>query len=277
MHFLNLLLLLFGITIHCFRAEQSSSSSSSHYQHTLGQQETFGGTGDSGEQEQLSSLSRIAPILGESSIVDKETGRVFWQGGKQSLFHSTVGHSYLSSREGVLRHIRATFLSCIIWISAIRLVTEWLLKQDFLALENVVEKVMTLSTLEKIGNIAKRVARVLLLCLAFLPTFNRLFVVITVLLYLLESFSCSTRQYLSNSLSSPEEIEAYMESLRKQEPRIKWEIRCFHHEQRTWISRLLLVDLLNWARLLYDPNQKPILLTKKVITNQVTEYYRLTT
>jgi hypothetical protein len=234
------------------------------------------------EQEQLSSLSRIAPILGESSIVDKESGRVFWQGGKQSLFHSTVGHSYLSSREGILRHVRATILSCIIWISAIRNIAEWLLNHPSLALENVIDKLMTVSTLKKIGNIARRIARILLVCLAFLPTFNRMFVITIIGLYLLESYSCSTRKFLDNSLSSPEEIQVYMESLRQHEPCIKWEIRCFHHEKRKWISRLLLVDLMNWTRQVIggtdennNPIYKPILLTKKVITNRATDHYKL--
>jgi hypothetical protein len=188
----------------------------------------------------LDSLSRIAPILGESAIVDKETGQVFWQGGKQSLFDSTIGHSYLSSQqEGVLQHMKATLLSCILWISFIRWIAEWALKQNvFMA-----KLWETVHPSQKIVHALRIVTRAMLFCLACLPKLKREFLILTVILYFLEAYHCSTRKYLTNAISCPGEVESFMEGLCEEEPMVTWKIRCYHYEKRKWLSMLLLVDV----------------------------------
>ena len=186
----------------------------------------------------LESLPRVAPTLGESAIVDKESGRVYWQGGKQSLFDATVGHSYLSDQDGVVRHVRASLFSFILWISFIRWLADWALHQQVL----IAKWKTILHPSERAIEIVKTIARKVLLCLAYLPNFGQFFISFVVIMYLLESYFCSTRKYLANAISSPENIESYMELLREQPPVIKWRIRCYHYERRKLLSLLLLFD-----------------------------------
>lgn len=191
----------------------------------------------------LDALSRVAPILGESAIIDKETGQVFWQGGKQSLFDSTVGHSYLSSQqEGVLQHIRSTLLSCILWTTFIRFIAEWALSQKIF-ISNVTSRI---HKSQRVLDFLRQFTRVLLLCLACLPKFGKEFLIIVMVLYVLEAYHCSTRKYLRNTISCPGEVESFMEGLCEQEPIVTWKIRCYHYEKRKWLCMLLLVDAWNY-------------------------------
>ena len=189
-------------------------------------------------QSHLDALSRAAPILGESAIVDKETGQVFWQGGKQSLFESTVGHSYLSNQqEGVVQHIRATLLSFILWMSVIRFIAEWALKRKILT-----RLTEFMHPSQRLLDVVKLLTRAMLFCLVCLPRFSVTFLVLVGIMYLIESYTCSTRKYLSNSLSCPQDVEMYIEKLRDEEPTVSWQIRCYHYEKRKWLCKLLLLD-----------------------------------
>lgn len=216
----------------------------------------------------LDALSRIAPILGESAIIDKETGQVFWQGGKQSLFDSTVGHSYISSQqEGVLQHMRATLLSCILWISFIRYISEWALKQNIF-MDKLSE---IIHPSQKILNVLRILTRAMLFCLACLPKFKLEVLMITVMLYFLEAYNCSTRKYLINAISCPGEVETFMEGLCEEEPEVTWKIRCYHYEKRKWLRVLLFIDVWNYlscqlAKITTASN------TAKTTTTTTTEY-----
>jgi len=228
----------------------------------------------------LTILSKVAPVLGESAIIDKETNRVFWQGGKQSLFQSILGHSYLSNKEGIARHIRATLLSCILWISCIRFLAQWLLKQIILSRAGdwTSKRAKDLSI-----KIFLKVARFMLILVSFLPKFHSSFVIVTMLLYLIESYTCSTRIFLDNALVIPDQVEEHMEGLRKQRPVVKWEIRCFHYERKQWLSALLLLNLWEWLgcrlRMVDGGNMQredystPSIMRKKVVTHVSTEKY----
>ena len=232
------------------------------------------------------SLSRIAPILGESAIVDKKTGRVFWQGGKQSLFDSVVGHSYLNNQEeGVLKHVRATLLSCIIWMSFIRFIAEWALKQKILS--KLAENLTNPS--QKALDFLRLLTRATLFCLACLPKFSREFLAAIIIMYLLESYTCSTRKYFDNSLSCSNEVEHFMEGLREREPSVSWQIRCYHYEKRKWLSLFLLADGWKYFHDTYlkqndEPEEKPCasdeslgpsVFTRKVISHQMKETYKV--
>ena len=237
----------------------------------------------------LGSLSRIAPVLGESAIVDKATGRVFWQGGKQSLFESVVGHSYLShQQEGVLRHVRATLFSCILWMSFIRFFAEWALKQKILAR---LTETFTLTS-QKVLDTIKLLTRAALFCLVCLPKFSREFIVVVVIMYLLESYICNTRKYLGNTLTCPDEVENFMEGLREEGPRVSWNIRCYHYEKRKLLCLLLLVDVwkylikkialignnTNTSESAFIEDVKslgPSFFTKKVVTHQMKQVYQM--
>jgi hypothetical protein len=221
----------------------------------------------------LESLPRVAPTLGESAIVDKESGRVYWQGGKQSLFDSTVGHTYLSDQDGVVRHVRASLFSFILWISFIRWLADWALHQQVL----IAKWKTILHPFEKIIEIAKTLARIILLCLAYLPNFGKTFISFVVVMYLLESYWCSTRKYLANAISSPESVESYMEQLREQAPSIKWRIRCYHYEKRKLLSLLLLLDFLAFFRNKNDDIELvsgPSIFNKKIVTFQAEQTYQ---
>jgi hypothetical protein len=56
------------------------------------------------------------------------------------------------------------------------------------------------------------------------------------LLYLLESFFCSTRRYLSNVME-PREVMDYVESLQKTAPKVRWDVECFHYRDEGFSSR----------------------------------------
>jgi hypothetical protein len=238
-------------------------------------------------QSHLDSLSRIAPMLGESAIVDKETGRVFWQGGKQSLFDSVVGHSYLSNQqEGVLKHVRATLFSCILWMSFIRYLSEWGLKQKILSR---LTETLTLTS-ERVLDVIRILTRAALFCLACLPKFNREFIVVVAIMYFLESYTCSTRKYLDNTLSCPDEVESFMEGLREEEPCVSWKIRCYHYEKRKWLHLVLLIDVWKYFSGVFQGKNTeeennlhvdekiilgPSMFTKKVISHQMKKVYQV--
>ena len=67
---------------------------------------------------------------------------------------------------------------------------------------------------------------------------------VLVLLYFWEAYTCQTRQYISNALTSPEQVEQYMEELRQQPPIITWKLRAFHYQPSIWTKQKLLKQLL---------------------------------
>ncbi|GFH47678.1 hypothetical protein CTEN210_04153 [Chaetoceros tenuissimus] len=230
----------------------------------------------SSSRHHLNTLSKIAPILGESAIIDKETGQVFWQGGKQNLFDSTIGHSYLSTQEeGVLQHMRATLFTIILWTSFIRYIAKWTLNQKIII--HFTQQMQHPS--QQILNAVKILTRAFLFCLACFPDFGRVFLGLVVIMYLLESYSSSTRQYLANAMDCPTDVEQFLEDLRDQPPCVQWKIRCYHYEERTWLRILLLKDLWKYmSNLIHGSDAEndchddeilgPSIFTRKVVTHQ---------
>jgi len=120
------------------------------------------------------------------------------------------------------------------------------------------------------------VARFLLILVSFLPKFHSGFVIVALVLYLIESYTCSTRVYLDNALVIPNGVEEHMEGLRKQQPIVKWEIRCFHYERKKWLSILLLLNVwewLGWRKIQSETYCTPSIMRKKVVTHKSTEIY----
>lgn len=170
------------------------------------------------QQKQLKNLSQvapllapqIAPILGESAIIDKESGRVYWQGGEQSLLHQIVGHTYMKNKTGLARHVRATIYSCILWISVLR----YFANKMLLYLQHLDHSVMVMVVSKRIQKIIKYVTsalRLFLICIACLPKLSRNFATAIGICYIIESFTCSTRKYLDNAYT-PEAVENYLVS-----------------------------------------------------------------
>lgn len=157
------------------------------------------------EQKHLQSLPKIAPLLGESAIIDKETGRVYWQGGEQSLFHSTVGHTYFKDKPGLARNVRSTLYSCILWMSAIRFLAKKVLPTTISSssLQHWDEMNNLLSmSIRGVIKFANWILKAFLICLACLPCFSRSFLIVIGVFYFIESYTCSTRQYLDNGFTS---------------------------------------------------------------------------
>ncbi len=207
---------------------------------------------------------------GESALIDRETGQIFWQGGPGVLY---IGTSSTLSSLGV-RHVRATALSLMLVTAALSALAAKL--RDML------------QTIDVVGP-WWQVASFLVKCTIVLPRFDAWFVALVTVLYLIEAHSCSTRRYLANALSGPAAVEDYVEGLRQAPPVARWTVRCFHYEQRkslAWLS-LLLRMLLGTDNFVSDAadgmedsssapttSQGPSFLTKKVVTHQATKTYQ---
>lgn len=208
-------------------------------------------------------------VMGESALIDKETGRIFWEGGSTS----TLSASLSPFLEGLgVRHFRASVLSGILLLSLVSNVVAWIRGR------------FEESSFVREGTGSWFVKSLLLIInwtILRLPKLDNRFVLVVFLLYLVEATTCSTRRYLANAISSPAELESYIEKLRQEPPAVAWKVRCFHYERRRWLSMLLLVKL--WKLLLKrsdDDNElfpssgsSASLLTKKVVTHQAVGNY----
>ena len=244
-----------------FSAEVSSSGKS---------ESTYSGSGGDG--------ITLPESMGESALIDRETGQIFWQGGP-SVLH--IGASSTLSSLGV-RHIRATALTLTLVTAALSAVASKL--RDML------------KTIDVVGPWWK-VASVLVKCTILFPRFDAWFVVLIAALYVVEAHCCSTRRYLTNALSGPAAVEEYVEGLRQAPPVARWTVRCFHYEQRkslAWLTFILrmafgttnrhsfesesadvgLGDGSNVGLGLQSALQGPSFLTKKVVTHQATKTYQ---
>ena len=127
------------------------------------------------------------------------------------------------------------------------------------------------------------------------PPYSPKFIAATLVLYLLESYGCSTRRYLSRAMNAPTELTEYLESLRSVDPVVKWKVRCFHYEVREiWKSILssggLLRTIYGFIGRRNDDEQitseidngidkyklgsSPSWMTKKVVTHQAVGSYK---
>ena len=206
---------------------------------------------------------------GESALIDRETGQIFWQGGPGVLY---IGTSSTLSSLGV-RHVRATALSLMLVTAALSALAAKL--RDML------------QTIDVVGP-WWQVASFLVKCTIVLPRFDAWFVALIAVLYLIEAHSCSTRRYLANALSGPAAVEDYVEGLRQAPPVARWTVRCFHYEQRkslAWLSFLLrtllgtvsdahAADGMDDSISAPTTSQGPSFLTKKVVTHQATKTYQ---
>lgn len=251
-------------------------------------------------------------ILSESALMDKETNAIYWQDVETSNILSTsLTRPYLTQK-GVV-HVRATILFVVIWLWVWRRLSQWLCKRYFeqqqptdgqdITMAATATSVSVLSALDKLSSsnpilqkilsILKPILRFALLTLNALlylrpPPYSPKVVVATLVLYLLESYGCSTRRYLSHAMNAPKELTEYLESLRSAQPVVKWKVRCFHYEEREiwkWIlssggiMRTLfgLISGKSEDELSNDftkEKSKPLWMTKKVVTHQAIGNYK---
>jgi len=190
--------------------------------------------------------------------MDRETNAIYWQGGETDIFSTSVSQPYLAERG--IKHIRATVLSIIIWLwiwgILSRCITEkFSVKDGFSSLSFLSSSNVGLENhhviIRRMTSIILPIARFILLLLYSLlylrlPQYSPKVIATTIILYLIESYSCSTRRYLSHSMNAPTEVEAYLERIRNIEPSVIWRVRCFHYEERgVWKSIKGLYKLLD--------------------------------
>jgi hypothetical protein len=218
-------------------------------------------------------LGRIeASIMGESALIDRETGRVFWEGGSSlTLYESLVPRFETFGVE----HAVATLLSVILLFGMVGLLVAWIRQitkgSDF-----------PLDTPHPI------LASILWSVLVWTPKVESKWLLITaIVIYFLESYNCPTRRFLTNAISSSSDLEAYVDSLRLENPIVTWKVKCFHYERRKIASLDSLIQSLRFRPVSNSSQQSsgdimapPIksaplwLLTKKVVTHQASAMYK---
>ena len=218
-----------------------------------------------------------AAIMGESALIDRETGRVFWEGGASSTLSESIFAANLDKFGA--EHAQSVLLTAFITIAFLGILAGWL-RQIIRVPPNGYDET---------SSRAVRLAFIILSdMLGRIPRFkNKWLVTATIALYFLESYNCDTRRFLANALSSPTGVEQYIEHLRSQQPIVTWMVRSFHYRKRRIFS---LGDVLQSAiRKLKSPGggevfpSVPLVVkkcspafpfTKRVITHEATASYQ---
>ena len=201
-----------------------------------------------------------ASVMGESALIDKETGRIFWEGGSTSTVHASIA-PFLGDLG--LRHLKGTAISALLLLCVLSLVARYLRGR-------ISGWGPTSWPLIAFHILAK-------LTILRVPHFDNWFLIATIAAYLLEASTCNTRRYLTNAISSPEGVEQYIESLRTENAVVTWKVRCFHYERR-WLAYILAPQLIfgnpDMDTDFSETNVAPSgLLTKKVITHNAEANY----
>ncbi len=220
-------------------------------------------------------LGRVeASIMGESALIDRETGRVFWEGGASTTLVENVFATKLD-QYGV-EHAQAALLTAFITLAFLGVLAAWLRHILVPPISNDTSSTMT------------RYFHVLLAQTLFrLPhPENKWLIAMTIALYLLESYNCNTRRFLANAITSPTGVEEYIEQLRSHQPVVTWMVRSFHYRKRR-IFALTDVMQSSLRRLTSKtgedafPNiatakkcSPAFMFTKKVITHEAKTTYR---
>jgi len=161
-----------------------------------------------------------AAVMGQSSVVDKESGRIFWESTRQTALSQSLA-PILKSVTGI-PHLKATVLSSILWFE----VTSFLAGRGRDQLQRLCEG----QSLSRKHTILLSFLQTLLL----LPRIPRWLLILTALLYLFEASFCSTRQYLSNTVTN---VEQCIEKLRETPVIVEWYVRAFHYQRLMGFKR----------------------------------------
>ena len=217
-------------------------------------------------------------IAADRAIVDKETGRIFWEssGGRSTLTANLADrlHQY-----GVV-HARAVALSVLFYV----VVGRWLLGQ-FLVEGKATNPVTQPSP-------SLRVIRLMFSLVLWIPSLPTWVVAMAIIVYLVEAYFCDTHQFLSHRRDASS-VESLLEQLRTTDPVVSWKVRTFQYEP--WPLVTWLFQRVAWAqqRLRRPTNDDdddatttaaiappyteslPPLLLRKRITHQVTSNFTL--
>jgi hypothetical protein len=227
-----------------------------------------------------STLGRVeAAIMGESALIDRETGRVFWEGGGSSTLVESVFAAKLDKFGA--EHAQSVLLTAFVTVAFLGILAGWL------------RQIIQVPSSSGDDDASSRLARLLYFLfsntLSRIPRFkNKWLVAATVALYFLESYNCDTRRFLANALSSPAGVEHYIEQLRSQQPVVTWMVRSFHYRRRKIFAvGEMLHSMLRTLRSPDDvrfptttPSKKcapAFPFTKKVVTNEARRAYQFQT
>ncbi|KAL3939249.1 MAG: hypothetical protein SGBAC_005999 [Bacillariaceae sp.] len=219
-------------------------------------------------------LGRVeASIMGESALIDRETGRVYWEGGYGS---TTLFESFGPKMDQYgLDHAQTALFTGLVTLAFLGILAGWI--RQFLDL-------WALNTNTQSAPM-KWIFRMVTWTILRLPRIeNRWLVTASIVLYLIESYCCSTRYYLANALSSQEELEEYINQLRIENPVVTWNVSSFHYEKRKVLALSGLLRSLK-RKLSWQPNAVDVVLaqkncksmfpfTKKVVTHHASATYQ---
>jgi hypothetical protein len=247
-------------------------------------------------------LGRIeASIFGESALLDRETSRIFWESGTSSTLYESLTPKL--DQYGA-EHFQAMLLTGILSFAVLGIVAGWI--QRLIATQLPEGASSSLPQLN--SNIITLLLSLAKWTLLKLPRIENKWLVMTcILLYLLESYNCSTRRFLAHAMSSTTELDDYLERLRQEPPVVTWNVKTFHYEYRRvfLLPQLLQTLVCSLSSMLsLSPTQKmeqqevsaissPIdyalqndrsarhtppksFLTRKVITNEASATYQFT-
>lgn len=195
----------------------------------------------------ISGFGRVeASIFGESALIDRETGRVYWECGDSNTLYESLTPKL--DQYGV-EHVQATFLTIVITLAFLGVLSGWL--------RRAIDSYYSGSSLLPYSSLSAQTLSVLILLAEWtilkLPKIeNKWLVLMSVVLYVVESYNCSTRYFLANAISSSTELDSYIESLRQEQPIVTWKVKTFHYELRS------IFAITHMIRSLFRSLKKPV-------------------
>ncbi|KAG7354210.1 Tmem151 family protein [Nitzschia inconspicua] len=220
-------------------------------------------------------LGRIeASIFGESALLDRETGRVFWESGTSSTLYESLTPRL--DQFGV-EHFQASVLSGILTLAVFGIISGWI-QRAILQLRESSPIPSLMSSSPTTSQVVSVLIALTELALLKLPKIENRWLVV--------------------------ELDDYLESLRQEPPVVTWKVKAFHYEYRRlfllprFIQSLMrsLLSIASSSRIqktkepsaispaidyeytlkLRHTSPKPIL-THKIITNEASATYQFGT
>lgn len=164
----------------------------------------------------------IDTVLGKSTLVDKETGRIYWEGGASTTLSSSILPKIgLTNTLHLDRwyYFRSTLLSSLLFLAVARVVSDWLASRD------IWDKISRLHN-SKLISLVVLAFRIIV---ELPPKWETWFVGSVVFLYLLEAYLSPTRQYLVNSIPENRNLDDFLDHLKVKVPVVEWRVRSFDY------------------------------------------------
>ncbi|GKY91212.1 hypothetical protein MPSEU_000093900 [Mayamaea pseudoterrestris] len=167
-------------------------------------------------------LTRLeASIMGESALIDREDGRVLWESGGSTVGRLSASVAPKLDELGVA-HVKAKILTCILVVGLSGYIVRSV--QSSIQGNQMADKI---SRIQYIGPILVTIAK---LTVFRIPKSHPWLLFVVWVIYMIESYTSSTRYYLSHKICTPDDIELHLEQLRSEIPVVTWQVRCFHYE-----------------------------------------------